>query len=242
MRVGVYIDGFNLYFGGSAIFGAGAPGWKWLDMRGAFGALAHAHWPTTSVVEPIVYCTARISARVDPTGFKRQETYLRALTRGASVDRIEYGKFFEKVKTRPLALADRKGRPVVVTAHHPVVVKDAGGSDVPDAVFMVTVADREEKGSDVNVACHLLIDTLLGHIDAAIVVSNDSDLALAISQARERIRVGVVNPTRRPTAGSLKSRPAGCPPEQWEYQLTAADLLAHQLPDPCEGIIKPSTW
>jgi hypothetical protein len=129
-----------------------------------------------------------------------------------------------------------------VTARHPVVVKDAGGSDVPDAVFMVTVADREEKGSDVNVACHLLIDTLLGHVDAGIVVSNDSDLALAISQARERIPVGVVNPTRRPTAGSLKSRPAGSPSQQWEYQLTAADLLAHQLPDPCEGIIKPPTW
>jgi hypothetical protein len=35
MRVGVYIDGFNLYFGGSAIFGAGAPGWKWLEIRPA---------------------------------------------------------------------------------------------------------------------------------------------------------------------------------------------------------------
>src|SRR5262249_47926917 len=146
MRVGVYIDGFNLYFGGSAIFGTGAPGWKWLDMRGAFGALAHVHWPTTAVVEPVIYCTAPISARVDPTRFQGQETYLRALTRAASVDRIEYGKFFEKVKTRPVALADRKGRPIVVAARHPVVVKDAGGSDVPDAVFMVTVADREEKG------------------------------------------------------------------------------------------------
>ena len=101
MRVGVYIDGFNLYFGGFAIVGAAAPGWKWLDMRAAFGALAHVHWPTTAIVEPVVYCTARISARVDPTGYKRQETYLRALTRARSIDRIEYGKFFEKVKTRP---------------------------------------------------------------------------------------------------------------------------------------------
>jgi uncharacterized LabA/DUF88 family protein len=242
VRVGVYIDGFNLYFGGSAIVGAAVPGWKWLDMRAVFGALAHVHWPTTTVIEPVVYCTARLNARVDPTGYKRQETYLRALIRAASVDRIEYGKFFEKVKTRPVALADRKGRPVVVKARHPVVVKDAGGSDVPDAVFMVTVADREEKGSDVNVACHLLIDTLLDKVDAAIVVSNDSDLALAVSQARERIPVGIVNPTRRPTAGSLKSRPPSCPPEQWEYQLTAADLIVHQLPDPCAGIIKPPTW
>jgi hypothetical protein len=33
---------------------------------------------------------------------------------------------------------------------------------VPDASFMVSVAYREEKGSDVDVAFHLLIDVLTG--------------------------------------------------------------------------------
>jgi hypothetical protein len=108
---------------------------------------------------------------------------------------------------------------------------------------MVSVADREEKGSDVNVASHLLIDTLTERINAAVVVSNDSDLAYAVSQARIRIPVGIVNPQRKPTAGKLKSRPPGCSvPDQWEYQLVAADWTGHQLPDPCEGVHKPPTW
>jgi hypothetical protein len=33
---------------------------------------------------------------------------------------------------------------------------------VTDAVFMVSYAHREEKGSDVNVASHLLVDVLSG--------------------------------------------------------------------------------
>jgi hypothetical protein len=40
----------------------------------------------------------------------------------------------------------------------------------------VTAATYEEKGSDVNVAAHLLVDVLAGGFDAAVVISNDSDL------------------------------------------------------------------
>ena len=40
---------------------------------------------------------------------------------------------------------------------------------------MVSVARREEKGSDVNVATHLLIDACDNNIEAAVVISNDSD-------------------------------------------------------------------
>lgn len=243
MRVGVYIDGFNLYYGGKSIMGENAPGWRWLDMRAAFGAIAAAQWPQTATVEPVVYCTSRILGRVDAQAQKRQDDYLRALNKSRSVDHVEYGLFFEKNKTRPLAIWDKKGRPLVVKPEHPMVVKDgATGTDVPDAVFMATVADREEKGSDVNVAAHLLIDTLEENIDAAIVVSNDSDLAFAVSEARRRIPVGVVNPNRKPTAAKLKSRPAAAPADQWEYQLVAADLTPHQLPDPCEGVAKPANW
>ena len=121
---------------------------------------------------------------------KRQDDYLRALSKAASVDHVEFGNFLEKTKTRPIATADKKGRPVVWPAAYPVVIKDISsgsvvtGVDVPDAAFMVTVGDREEKGSDVNVAAHLLIDALEGNIDAAIVVSNDSDLEFAVREAR----------------------------------------------------------
>lgn len=144
---------------------------------------------------------------------------------------------------RPIATMDAKRRPVLMTARYPVLVQDGTGEPVHHASFMVSVADREEKGSDVNLAAHLLIDTLSERINAAVVVSNDSDLAFAVSEARSRIPVGIVNPNRRPTAANLTSRPEGCVVEkQWEYQLVATDWTEHQLPDPCEGVAKPDTW
>lgn len=33
MQVGVYIDGYNLYYGARAICGRSTPGWRWLDLR-----------------------------------------------------------------------------------------------------------------------------------------------------------------------------------------------------------------
>lgn len=32
MRVGVYVDGFNLCYGGRGLRGKGQPGWRWLDI------------------------------------------------------------------------------------------------------------------------------------------------------------------------------------------------------------------
>lgn len=248
MIVGVYIDGFNLYYGGESIMGKSVAGWRWLDMRACFGAIALTQWPDTTVVSPVVYCTSRILGRVSVDGHKRQDDYLRALNKAQAVDHIEFGNFFEKTKTRPIATADKKNRPVVWPAAYPIVVKDISsgsvttGVDVPDAAFMVTVGDREEKGSDVNVASHLLIDTLEGNVQAAIVVSNDSDLAFAVSEARKRIPVGVVNPNRKPNAAKLKSGPNGAAGRHWEYQLVAGDLTPYQLPDPCHGVAKPPSW
>ena len=34
MRIGVYVDGFNLYYGARGLCGRGTPGWRWLDLRG----------------------------------------------------------------------------------------------------------------------------------------------------------------------------------------------------------------
>lgn len=55
---------------------------------------------------------------------------------------------------------------------------------------MVSYANREEKGSDVNLAAHLLIDVLGGEVDGALVMSNDSDLRFPVEQARQHVPVG----------------------------------------------------
>lgn len=44
----------------------------------------------------------------------------------------------------------------------------------------VEIIKTEEKGSDVNIAVHMLNDAWLDEYDCAVVVSNDSDLAEAM--------------------------------------------------------------
>ncbi|WP_284305626.1 NYN domain-containing protein [Mobilicoccus caccae] len=106
---------------------------------------------------------------------------------------------------------------------------------------MVSTLHQEEKGSDVNVATHLLTDVLDGAVDAVVVVSNDSDLKLPINRVRERVPVGMVNPAGGNTAGDLRGQPtdgAGC---HWWRTLRPTDFR-HQLPTIVGGITKPERW
>jgi hypothetical protein len=107
---------------------------------------------------------------------------------------------------------------------------------------MVSVARREEKGSDVNVASHMLLDLLYQRVDAVVVISNDSDLAFPIAQARDLVPVGLINPTQGYPAGALNDSPGRGAGRHWWYQLTAADLKAAQLPDPVGHIFRPAGW
>lgn len=108
--------------------------------------------------------------------------------------------------------------------------------------LLVSVSAWEEKGSDVNVASHLLIDVLGGAVDAAIVISNDSDLAFPVLRAREHVPIGTVNPTNKSTPRALQAdRQAGAG-RHWWRRLTSADLEAHQLPNPCGSCSRPRTW
>lgn len=243
MRVGVYIDGFNLYYGGRGLCGQGTPGWRWLDVRALATHLVtnHSNW-AGATIERVVYCTAVISGADNPVGNREQDAYLRALRRSQTTDCVELGNYVHRVARAPLATPDRKGRPVLTHPGGVLMVKDAAGQDDPDAIFMVSTARREEKGSDVNVAAHLLLDVLEHRIDAAVVISNDSDLKFPVEAARDRVPVGTVNPSRSHTAGKLRGSPADGVGNHWWYQLTAADFQTCQLPDPVAGVGKPTPW
>ncbi|MFT4187056.1 MAG: NYN domain-containing protein [Aeromicrobium sp.] len=248
MRVGVYVDGFNLYYGGKfMVGGGGVAGWRWLDLRSLAARViaAHAGWPPVTSLR-VVYCTARIKADANNPGAagpREQEVYLRALAASGSVDEIAYGTYVSRVATAPLATASRRRRPVLARPDWPVMVKDGScTTDIPDATFMVSVARREEKGSDVNVASHLLLDVLQHSVDAAVVISNDSDLEFPIRQARDRVPVGTINPTKGYTAGALNGAPADGVGGHWWYQLTPADLFGAQLPVMIGRLEKPAPW
>jgi len=107
---------------------------------------------------------------------------------------------------------------------------------------MVSVARREEKGSDVNVAAHLLLDLMHQRIDAAVVVSNDSDLAFPVTEARHLVHVGLVNPTPSYPAGALNGDRSDGVGGHWWYQLTVEDLVAAQLPAVVGKLTRPPGW
>jgi uncharacterized LabA/DUF88 family protein len=106
------------------------------------------------------------------------------------------------------------------------------------------VVKTEEKGSDVNLAVHLLNDAWRVEYDVAVVVSNDSDLVEAIRIVRRQLHktVGVVNPH----AEDPRAHPSVELHKEADFRidLHASDLAAAQFPPVIPGttIHKPATW
>jgi hypothetical protein len=120
VKIGVYIDGYNLYYGGRSICGRGTAGWRWLDLRAlASNVIAGAsRWQIPHDLH-IVYCTARVKGQNTSTP-RDQDTYFRALTAHGAVDVIEYGTYVERVARSPLATEGRNGKPVLTQAAWPL--------------------------------------------------------------------------------------------------------------------------
>jgi hypothetical protein len=103
------------------------------------------------------------------------------------------------------------------------------------------VIKTEEKGSDVNLATHLLHDAHMGRFDVAVVVSNDSDLLEPIKIVRGQLgkKVGILNPHPKPSRALL-------PHIDFIKQIRAGTLRAAQFPavlqDGHGTFTKPPAW
>lgn len=103
----------------------------------------------TDSIDLIRYFTADVSPRSgDATAPDRQQAYMRAL-RTLPDFKVHKGRFLPKSKTRPL---------------------------VGQEESYVRIHDTEEKGSDVNLATYLLYDAFRNKFDAALILSQDTDL------------------------------------------------------------------
>lgn len=108
MKVGVYIDGLNLYFGGRSLCGRSASGWRWLDLRELSERILarRADWSAQgAVVQRVVYCTAFIDGGIHPAEHQRQQVYVAALRANHSFDHLEEGRFTARWKTGLLSHA-----------------------------------------------------------------------------------------------------------------------------------------
>jgi uncharacterized LabA/DUF88 family protein len=120
-------------------------------------------------IAAIRYFTARVKPTPsDPDKTIRQEVYLRALRTLPGLT-IHLGHFLQHCVAMPLA---------------------------SNPAQRVQVLKTEEKGSDVNLASHLLNDAHLGRFEAAVVVSNDSDLCEPVRIVKDELGlcVGVLCP------------------------------------------------
>ncbi len=186
--------------------------WKWLDPVSLFQKLLG---PQNQLVK-IRYFTARVQpSPSDPQVNVRQETYLRALQAYCPLVQLHFGHFLR----------------------HPV--RMATVNPPPNTV---EVWKTEEKGSDVNLAIHLLNDAWLNAYDCAVVVSNDSDLAESMSlvKAQTPKLLGLVTPgaPARKTSKELSNHANFVKPiRQWMLQQS-------QLPNllPNSTIHKPTNW
>lgn len=186
-------------------------GFKWLDLSALMSNLL----PRNDIIRVKLF-TARITPRPnDLDASKRQNAYLRALGAHCSNLDIIYGHFLSNATRMYLANPPVTG---------PRTVK---------------VVKTEEKGSDVNLAVHMVDDAWRDLYDVGVVISNDSDLAgpMKIVQ-RLKKTTGLITPgKRRPSQQLLRY-------SSFRKTLRPAHLTAAQLPDQIPGtpISKPRAW
>ncbi len=186
---------------------------KWLDFKAFFTCVLKRHHQILS----IKYFTALVSATPkDPDKPIRQKTYIRAIKSYIPELEVYYGHFLSHEISAPLANA-------------------SGGKRFENVI------KTEEKGSDVNLAVHLLNDAWLDRYDCAVVVSNDSDLAEAMRLIKEHHSqklLGLITPGERKTSKQLQRH------ADFVRKVRRGTLAKTQLPNPIPGttIHKPLGW
>lgn len=186
--------------------------WKWLDPAALFQKVLG---PQNLLVK-VKYFTARVQpSPKDPDVNVRQDAYLRALAAHCPLIELHYGHFLR----------------------HCVPMEHANPPPLS-----VQVWKNEEKGSDVNIALHVLNDAWRNDYDCAVIVSNDSDLAeaLRLVKTQHRKLIGLVTPgaPTRKTSSQLRVHSDFVKPiRTWMLQNS-------QLPTVIPGtkIHKPAIW
>ncbi len=210
----VYIDGFNLYYNSVKKY----PCYKWLDLYN----LSENLFPKNKIIK-VKYFTAYVKSIDDPQKLFRQKIYLKALEKFLG-DKIEiyYGHFSTHWKTFRVAKKQEE-RPE----------KDASNQSI-------CVIKHEEKGSDVNLAVHLLNDAFNNLFKKAIVISNDTDLTEALKLVKEYGKtIGLVNPSGKTKCAAPLNKYAS-----FHGVLSKRILRLSQLPDPIPKttLYKPPKW
>lgn len=220
MRTIVYVDGFNLYYR----MLEKRPDLKWLDIK----QVAEKTLRPENKVMGVRYYTARVSGRHDPLAPRRQQVYFDALSTIPEIS-LHMGNFLSTKKFAGLV--------------HPPSFRPHLAAPLPQPwPVVVRVHKTEEKGSDVNLASHLLLGAFRDEYDVAAVLSNDTDLVEPIRIATQELGkvVGLLSPVSAP-APQLHAV------SSFVRHIKISDLVSSQFPDPIvlpdgTALTKPATW
>jgi len=186
--------------------------YKWLDFKSLFQKLLS----TKNQIIQINYFTALVSGKHNPQKPIKQQTFLRALKSFIPEIEIYYGHFLTHEVFAPLAKPTENRR-------------------------AVKIIKTEEKGSDVNIAVHLLNDAWLDNYDCAIIVSNDSDLAESMKLVKKHHPnkiLGLIMPGKGHPSKELMKH------ADFVKRIRTGILQSSQLPNPIPktNIYKPNDW
>jgi len=180
--------------------------YKWLDLKTLFRNLLG---PQHDILA-INYYTAIVSGKDDPNQPIRQKTFIRAIEKHIPELTVYYGHF----------LINR------------IDVRIPNSSPIQ----LMKVERPSEKGSDVNLAVHVLNDAWLNKYDCAVIVSNDSDLAesLRLVRAQTNKKIGIITPVKYPSVELTRYA-------HFIKRIRSGVLSISQLPNPIPGttIFKP---
>jgi len=221
-RTSVYIDGLNLYYG--LLKGTS---YKWLDLMAMVASILPKEKNQSFQVNAIKYFTTMVKEFTGNPGTAfRQKVYLRALQFMIPELTVYYGHFLVNTMMRPLVHS---------------IVNDDGKE-----VRFVSVYHPQEKGSDVNLAVHMVNDALLDQYDRAVVVTNDSDLFEAFRLVKERGKHIFLIPTFSRSGPNVMRKPT---PKLLRYVsgfrfVKSSTLKKCQLPEviPGTNIHRPPEW
>jgi hypothetical protein len=112
----------------------------------------------------------------------------------------------------------------------------------PSEPKYVRVIKTEEKGSDVNIAAHLVNDGHNGRYQVAVIISNDSDLVEPVKIVRQELKlpVGVLNPIPIHPSHELQKIATFVKPIR--KGVLSASLFPPRLKDATGEFYKPTMW
>lgn len=186
--------------------------WKWLNLESLF---RHVLGKQQHIVGIELFTARVLPTANDPDVHIRQATWFNAQLQVSPLVNIHYGHFLR----------------------HRVLMENA---NPPPA--RIPVWKTEEKGSDVNLALHVLNDAWLDRYDCAVIVSNDSDLATALEMVKTRHnkKIGIITPGAplRKTSWALEQH------ANFVRTIRVSALRQAQLPQtiPGTGLHKPAGW